>query len=150
MGYPPPGPPPHPVRPRTSNQTLLGCGIAVVAGFLLLVGCGVGAAMGKDPAAAGRPTATETVTEEATVAVTAETTVTVTATARAAAPQASRRPAPRRATRRPAPAPQSRTDPHFGTCREANAAGYGPYRSGVDPEYDWYTDRDHDGVVCET
>jgi hypothetical protein len=27
---------------------------------------------------------------------------------------------------------------------------YGSYRSGVDPEYGWYTDRDHDGVVCET
>jgi hypothetical protein len=76
-------------------------------------------------AVASRPAATETVTPEATVTVTAETTVTVTA-----------------------PAP--RTGPHFGTCREANAAGYGPYRSGVDPEYDWYTDRDHDGVVCET
>ncbi|MFC0036804.1 excalibur calcium-binding domain-containing protein [Actinomadura rayongensis] len=57
-----------------------------------------------------------------------------------------------KAKRRPAPpvaAPQPRTDPHFGTCGEANDAGYGPYRQGVDPEYDWYTDRDHDGVVCE-
>ena len=27
---------------------------------------------------------------------------------------------------------------------------YGPYRRGVDPEYDWYQDRDHDGLVCET
>jgi hypothetical protein len=43
----------------------------------------------------------------------------------------------------------SGTDPQFGTCREANAAGYGPYRRGVDPEYDWYQDRDHDGLVCE-
>ncbi len=43
----------------------------------------------------------------------------------------------------------TRTDPRFGTCREANAAGYGPYRRGVDPEYDWYQDRDHDGLACE-
>jgi hypothetical protein len=74
--------------------------------------------------------------------------VRVTVTARAAAPPASQRPSAPRTTRRAAPAP--RTDPHFGTCREANDAGYGPYRRGSDPEYDWYTDRDHDGVVCET
>ncbi|GAA1976763.1 hypothetical protein GCM10009798_42460 [Nocardioides panacihumi] len=40
-------------------------------------------------------------------------------------------------------------DPRFGTCGEAIAAGYGPYVRGVDPEYDWYTDRDGDGIVCE-
>jgi hypothetical protein len=41
-------------------------------------------------------------------------------------------------------------DPHFGTCREANDAGYGPYVEGDDPEYDWYRDRDRDGIVCES
>ena len=41
------------------------------------------------------------------------------------------------------------TDPRFGTCREAISHGLGPYRSGVDPEYAWYRDNDHDGVVCE-
>lgn len=41
------------------------------------------------------------------------------------------------------------TDPRFGTCADAKAAGYGPYVAGVDPEYSWYTDRDNDGVVCE-
>lgn len=41
------------------------------------------------------------------------------------------------------------TDPRFRTCGEANAAGYGPYYKGRDPEYDWYQDRDGDGVVCE-
>jgi hypothetical protein len=43
----------------------------------------------------------------------------------------------------------SGTDPRFGTCKEAIANGYGPYYDGVDPEYDWYIDRDGDGVVCE-
>lgn len=43
-----------------------------------------------------------------------------------------------------------RVDPRFGTCGEANSAGYGPYVEGRDPEYDWYIDRDSDGVVCET
>lgn len=41
------------------------------------------------------------------------------------------------------------TDRRFDTCTEANAAGYGNYRAGEDPEYDWYDDRDNDGVVCE-
>ena len=40
-------------------------------------------------------------------------------------------------------------DPRFDTCGEANAAGYGPYVRGQDPEYDWYIDRDRDGVACE-
>jgi hypothetical protein len=40
-------------------------------------------------------------------------------------------------------------DPRFDYCYEAKAAGYGPYYRGVDPEYDWYTDADNDGVVCE-
>jgi hypothetical protein len=41
------------------------------------------------------------------------------------------------------------TDPQFGTCKEAKANGYGPYRRGQDPEYAWYRDADNDGVVCE-
>ncbi|QNN51691.1 excalibur calcium-binding domain-containing protein [Nocardioides mesophilus] len=40
-------------------------------------------------------------------------------------------------------------DPQFATCADAIAAGYGPYVQGQDPEYDWYTDGDSDGVVCE-
>jgi hypothetical protein len=40
-------------------------------------------------------------------------------------------------------------DPDFGTCKKANAAGYGNYVKGVDPEYDWYRDADKDGTDCE-
>jgi hypothetical protein len=40
-------------------------------------------------------------------------------------------------------------DPQFDTCTEAISHGYGPYVKGKDPEYGWYEDRDHDGVVCE-
>ena len=40
-------------------------------------------------------------------------------------------------------------DPRFQTCGAALAAGFGNYRAGIDPEYDWYWDRDGDGVVCE-
>jgi S1-C subfamily serine protease len=43
----------------------------------------------------------------------------------------------------------STTDPRFDTCREAINNGYGPYIAGIDVEYDWYTDRDGDGIVCE-
>jgi hypothetical protein len=44
----------------------------------------------------------------------------------------------------------SRLDPRFDYCYQTNAAGYGPYVRGRDPEYSWYTDADHDGVVCES
>ncbi|MGW0483442.1 excalibur calcium-binding domain-containing protein [Nonomuraea sp. NPDC003214] len=47
------------------------------------------------------------------------------------------------------PQPDTRTDPRFRTCGDANRAGYGPYYRGRDPEYAWYQDRDGDGVVCE-
>ncbi|GAB3421728.1 excalibur calcium-binding domain-containing protein [Flindersiella endophytica] len=42
-----------------------------------------------------------------------------------------------------------RADPRYASCAEAIAHGHGPYRTGADPEYSWYTDRDHDGIVCE-
>jgi hypothetical protein len=44
----------------------------------------------------------------------------------------------------------SALDPRFDTCGAANAAGFGPYQRGVDPEYEWYIDRDRDGVACES
>ncbi len=47
------------------------------------------------------------------------------------------------------PATSGGLDPRLDTCRAAKAAGYGPYVEGSDPEYDWYRDADHDGVVCE-
>lgn len=42
------------------------------------------------------------------------------------------------------------TDPRYPYCYDVVAAGLGPYYRGVDPEYDWYTDSDNDGVVCES
>ncbi len=53
-----------------------------------------------------------------------------------------------RTTTPPKP-PSGGTDPRFGTCKAAKAAGYGPYVRGKDPEYDWYRDADHDGIDCE-
>lgn len=49
-----------------------------------------------------------------------------------------------------APAPAvGGTDPDYGTCEKAKAAGKGPYIQGVHPEYDWYRDADNDGEVCD-
>jgi len=56
---------------------------------------------------------------------------------------------PQTAPPAPEPPPAPSTDPHFGTCKEAKANGYGPYYSGQDVEYDWYRDADSDGIVCE-
>ncbi|MFI6814691.1 excalibur calcium-binding domain-containing protein [Nonomuraea sp. NPDC050328] len=61
------------------------------------------------------------------------------------APAADPAPTP---TPTPTPTPDG-NDPKFGTCGEANDNGYGPYVKGVDPEYEWYDDRDDDGIVCE-
>ncbi|MEU8002784.1 excalibur calcium-binding domain-containing protein [Catellatospora sp. NPDC049111] len=47
------------------------------------------------------------------------------------------------------PKPASGNDPRYSTCKAAKAAGFGPYRRGIDPEYSWYRDGDGDGVVCE-
>jgi colicin import membrane protein len=68
---------------------------------------------------------------------------------KAATPEKAPTPAPApRKTQAPAPQ-QAGTDPRFGTCAKAKAAGYGPYVSGRDPEYNWYRDSDSDGVNCE-
>jgi hypothetical protein len=67
-----------------------------------------------------------------------------------------------RSTQSPTPAPEetytsdpepqpttAETDPRFSSCAKAKAAGYGPYISGVDPEFAWYRDGDGDGTTCE-
>lgn len=66
-------------------------------------------------------------------------------------------PKPSPSTKKPAPKPATTskkppvptTDKRYATCKEANAAGLGPYVEGEDPEYEWYRDRDKDGIVCE-
>lgn len=47
-----------------------------------------------------------------------------------------------------APAKDDALDQRYPYCKDL-PAGLGPYVKGEDPEYDWYSDRDGDGVVCE-
>ncbi|MET8870067.1 excalibur calcium-binding domain-containing protein [Nonomuraea sp. NPDC004580] len=41
-------------------------------------------------------------------------------------------------------------DKRFPSCKEAVAAGYGPYHKGRHEEYAWYTDLDGNGVACNS
>ena len=52
-------------------------------------------------------------------------------------------------TEKPAAGGRKQKPPLFRTCAEAKSHGYGPYRAGVDPEYEHYRDADGDGLVCE-
>jgi hypothetical protein len=61
----------------------------------------------------------------------------------------SKRPLPGTSERRRERNRDRQSDRRYNTCAEAIARGLGPYRRGVDREYDWYTDRDSDGIVCE-
>ncbi|MFV0462086.1 MAG: excalibur calcium-binding domain-containing protein [Nostocoides sp.] len=73
-------------------------------------------------------------------------------TAKASTPPTTAKPtAPNHLVAAPSPstAAPARTDPRFRTCQEVIAAGLGPYEEGKDPEYPWYRDADHDGIVCE-
>ncbi|NUW40134.1 excalibur calcium-binding domain-containing protein [Nonomuraea rhodomycinica] len=41
-------------------------------------------------------------------------------------------------------------DRKFASCKEAVAAGFGPYTRGLHEEYAWYTDVDGNGVACNS
>ncbi|WP_131737092.1 excalibur calcium-binding domain-containing protein [Actinomadura roseirufa] len=120
-------------RPRTALGILF-------AGACLLTACGTGTD------GASTPRATVTVTETETETETPEPSLTT--------------PEPALPTSEPEPTPSDEptekpkltspdTDPRYRTCAEAKSHGLGPYTRGIDPEYNWYIDRDHDGSVCE-
>lgn len=136
-----------------------GVGLLGAALVVTIAGGAVGAS-GSPTTPAGTPTSTRAApTPTASAPATSTTPVpttpppappapaTPTAAAPAPAPPAPPAPAPP-AAEQPAPAGGG-LDPRFSTCKKAKAAGYGPYVKGVDPEYDWYRDADHDGVDCE-
>ncbi|MGI5281836.1 excalibur calcium-binding domain-containing protein [Nonomuraea polychroma] len=41
-------------------------------------------------------------------------------------------------------------DRRYTTCKEAVAAGYGPYHKGTHEEYSWYPDVDNNGTACNS
>lgn len=163
-----PLPPPPPSWPTTEPNAALrfmsAHKVLTAVGAFVLLGL-VGNAIGEEPAEK-KPVAVAPVVAEATTAPpeteapapVATTTppkprpTTVAPTTRAPLRIVSP-PKPKPTTKAPAPVRTTvaapRTDPHFGTCREAIAHGYGPYVQGRDEEYDWYRDADSDGVVCE-
>lgn len=106
--------------------------------------------VGAAPTTSAKPTAApaKTATTPVKASVKASTTAKPKTTI-ATKPGTSTSTAPKPKPKTTAKTTTSRTDPRFDTCKAANAAGYGNYREGVDPEYDWYQDRDHDGIVCE-
>lgn len=115
-------------------------GVGVASAFLLLCLCG-GIANACDD------------DQPATPARVVDTSAPITSTSvTAAAKLTTAKPSPKPTTAKPKPKPTTKppsTDPRYGTCAEANDHGYGPYYEGEDPEYDWYRDRDGDGIVCE-
>ena len=64
-------------------------------------------------------------------------------------PSATSSPKPTSTSPQPTQTADTNLDQDYGTCKAAKAAGKGPYYKGIDPEYDWYQDRDKDGIVCE-
>jgi len=150
---------------RSSRSGLSALAVTLMCTVSMLAGCVGGAlvASAPDPSttAAASPSPTQSSTPSATphqarAAVSEGPSAQETgrsATPRRTATRAAK-PTPRRTTVKPKPKPKRTTapssaDPRFKTCAAAKRAGYGPYRRGVDPEYAWYQDRDHDGTVCE-
>ena len=150
-----PGQPSQPVTGRslTSKPAIaIGAGIlgVLLGGALFSGGDGSTTA---EPVAGSTVTATSTATATATVEVTAPPRPAPTKTVKVTVTKKPR-PAPTKTVTVTARPEQTRStspdlDPRFDTCTAAKAAGYGNYREGEDPEYEWYDDRDGDGVVCE-
>lgn len=67
------------------------------------------------------------------------------------APVSSSPPGVQQTTGATSPVGGSRTpDPKYPSCKEAVAAGKGPYYKGMHEEYNWYPDVDHNGAACNT
>ncbi|GAA1005571.1 hypothetical protein Aple_051500 [Acrocarpospora pleiomorpha] len=49
----------------------------------------------------------------------------------------------------PSPAASGNNQTKYASCREAVAAGAGPFFKGTHPQYAWYVDKDNDGIACD-
>lgn len=162
----PPPPPPGGNR-RRINSIIIG-----VAALFLLGMCTVGVLSGGSDETTAAPAVPSPTAAATTAAPAAPPT---TAPAAPAAPQPTTAPAAPAAPQTTAPTPAAppvttppaqvpppaavapvapadpaqQLDPQFSSCTKANAAGFGDYVRGQDPEYAWYDDRDGDGTVCE-
>lgn len=126
----------------TKRRLLVLCGAISVVVFGLAA---IGAAVGDPKTPADQVTATpddSTASPAPIVVTTVPQPKPVVTTTKPAPPKPKPKPSTRTTTR---PA----TDHRYSTCKEAKAHGLGPYYRGVDPEYTWYIDSDHDGIVCE-
>lgn len=138
------GPPPPP--PRSNNTAAVAALVGAACLFIGGIGgCTIGYLAGTAPTPAEQAAA-PTVTSSPITAPTSEpTSEPATQTPSLSPSRTTRKAAPKKT-----PSPPPRNDPRYRTCAEANDRGYGPYFRDTDPEYDWYIDRDGDGVVCES
>ncbi len=109
--------------------------------------------IGTPPSAVVSETPSEEATPEALPSPEPDPTPTTTAPAPEPVPEPAPEPVPAPvaepvAEPAPAPAPAPAVDQRYPYCKDL-PSGLGNYRQGVDPEYEWYQDRDHDGIVCE-
>ncbi|MFC7643688.1 excalibur calcium-binding domain-containing protein [Streptosporangium lutulentum] len=51
---------------------------------------------------------------------------------------------------RPRRGPLPELDPRYPNCKAALLDGYGPYYKETHEEYEWYVDKDGDGVACDS
>lgn len=146
-------PSPLKTRPWSARHWILAPALAFLAGGLLGNVSGQGSAAQGVAAVPSAPPVTITappVTRTAPPATVTAPPLTLTAPAVTVTTTVEAAPPAQPAGFASVPAAAAQTDPRFSTCNEARANGHGPYRSGVDPEYDWYRDGDDDGVVCES
>jgi hypothetical protein len=152
--YRPNPPAVQPVRPRraqpVTGKWLTSKPFMALGAGVIGITLGAIVAGGSDATTTGPPTTTTVTATTRVVQTEPGPTATVRVTQKA-------KPAPRKTvtvTARPKGSESVKAAPHldkrYATCRDAIAAGLGPYRRGVDPEYDWYQDRDGDGFVCES
>lgn len=128
----------------TTNRAIL---LWIALGVVIVGSCGicVSGGSGSEPPSTPAPART---TAKPVRTTAPPTTPPVSPTPAATTAPTTNPPATTAAPAPPPPAPPA-LDKRYPSCKEAIAAGLGPYVKGQDPEYAWYRDSDGDGIVCE-